>query len=98
MDEYMTMDELLALYPDEWVYLDPFQADAECRELRGGRVVFHNADRAAIEEQIRGTSGQGTLFLLRSRPYISGLVLRQATPSSNGAAGVKKARDSAGSR
>jgi hypothetical protein len=52
MSEYMTMAEIEAKYPNEWVFLaNPTTRDRSLT-LTGGHVVFHCADRAEFLRRI----------------------------------------------
>ena len=43
-EQYLTMAEIEAKYPDEWVLVDKPTVDT-LDDVLGGRVVWHHADR-----------------------------------------------------
>ncbi len=47
MGEVMTMKEIEARFPEEWILIDQPETDQYSRVLRG-RVVFHSPDRDAV--------------------------------------------------
>jgi hypothetical protein len=48
----MTLAEMEAAYPDEWVLIADVDWDEEVDDVRGGRVVFHSADRDTAETRL----------------------------------------------
>jgi hypothetical protein len=47
MGEVLTIEEIYAQYPDEWVLIDQPESD-EYQRVRRGTVVFHSPDRDAV--------------------------------------------------
>jgi hypothetical protein len=45
--EVLTIEEIYAKYPDEWVLIDRPEID-EYQRVRRGQVVFHSPDRDAV--------------------------------------------------
>ncbi len=45
-EPYMTMVEIEAKYPNEWVLIAAATTASGSQEVTGGRVVLHSADRA----------------------------------------------------
>ncbi|HET6575001.1 MAG TPA: hypothetical protein VFG68_15450 [Fimbriiglobus sp.] len=50
-DEYLTMAEIEAKYPGEWVLLDRPTKDRH-GDVTGGRLVFHQADRGLLDAEL----------------------------------------------
>lgn len=48
MNTFMTVDEVFANFPDEWVLLDELDSQDNL-SVQGGRVIGHNAERSPIE-------------------------------------------------
>ncbi len=48
MREEMTIEEIYARFPDEWVLIDQPETD-EHQRVRRGHVVFHSPDRDAVD-------------------------------------------------
>jgi hypothetical protein len=48
MGEVLTIEEIYARYPDEWVLIDQPESD-EYQRVRRGKVVFHSPDRDAVD-------------------------------------------------
>jgi hypothetical protein len=47
MDEVLTMEEIEARFPEEWILIDKPEKDQFGR-VAGGRVVYHGPDREEI--------------------------------------------------
>jgi hypothetical protein len=47
MTEVMTMEEIEARFPEEWLLIDQPEMD-ERDQLKRGRVVFHSPDRDEV--------------------------------------------------
>jgi hypothetical protein len=56
-EPYMTMAEIEAKYPNEWVLLAHATTRRGSQELTGGRVVIHCADRAEFLRQVGEWTG-----------------------------------------
>lgn len=50
MSEVLTIPEMEARFPNEWVLIDDLETDEQLEPLRG-RVLFHHPDRATVEEK-----------------------------------------------
>ena len=51
-EQYLTMAEIKAKYPNEWVFLDKPTTNRGSLDLTGGRVVYHSADHAEFLRRI----------------------------------------------
>jgi hypothetical protein len=47
MGEVLTIEEIYARYPDEWVLIDQPELD-DYKRVRRGQVLFHSPDRDAV--------------------------------------------------
>jgi hypothetical protein len=52
VDEILTMAEIEARFPSEWVLLDEPQTNEAA--ILGGRVVYHHPDRDAFDRKVAG--------------------------------------------
>ncbi len=50
-EPYLTMAEIEAKYPNEWVLLDRPRVDA-LNDVLGGHVVWHHADRDEFDRRL----------------------------------------------
>jgi hypothetical protein len=50
MDEVLTMEEIEARFPEEWILIDQPEKDQYQRVVRG-RVVFHSPDRDEVSRK-----------------------------------------------
>lgn len=48
MRNHLTIDEVFAVYPEEWVLLDELES-RDNLTVQSGRVVGHSADRSEVE-------------------------------------------------
>lgn len=51
-NEYLTMAEIKAKYPNEWVLLHDLKCRRKWGELLGGRVVWHSPDRNEFDRRL----------------------------------------------
>jgi len=51
MDEMLTLEEIEALFPSEWVLIGDPQTDLN-NKLLAGRVLFHNPDRDEVDRKL----------------------------------------------
>lgn len=51
-DEYLTMAEIEAKYPGQWVLLDRPKTD-RFENVLGGRVLFGSEDKAAVYDRMK---------------------------------------------
>ncbi len=52
MGEYMTIEEVNARFPDEWVLLGDPRTN-EFHEVIGGTLLIHSKDRDTFDEQVK---------------------------------------------
>lgn len=52
-DDVLSMDEIKARYPDEWVLIDEFESDPVTLEVLRGKVRWHGSDRQRAHEKLR---------------------------------------------
>ena len=50
MNEFLTIAEIEALYPSEWLLIDEPQT-SETLQLEGGKVVWHSKDRDEVHQK-----------------------------------------------
>jgi hypothetical protein len=48
-EPYMTMAEIEAKYPNEWVLMDHFTTERKSGKLAGGRVLLHAPNREEFD-------------------------------------------------
>ena len=51
-EPYLTMAEIEAKYPNEWVLIDRPKYRSQFQELLGGRVLWHAADRDEFDRRL----------------------------------------------
>lgn len=55
--EYLTMAEIEAKYPNEWVLIDRPRETRSKKDREGGYVVFHSPDRDEFDQLTTDLSG-----------------------------------------
>jgi hypothetical protein len=51
MEKTLTIEEIEALFPSEWVLIGDPQTD-ESQHLLAGRVLFHSPERAEVDRKL----------------------------------------------
>ena len=65
-EQYLTMAEIEAKYPKEWVLIDRPTNNRRTGDVTGGYVIMHTPDRAAINQRL--------LSLRDGRPFVFALL------------------------
>ena len=71
-EPYMTMDEIEAKHPNEWVFIDKPTSRGKSLAVTGGFVIFHCADHSELLhliEQWGNASGSGLKAILFAGKY-----------------------------
>ncbi len=72
MDEVMTLEEIEAAYPDEWVLLSDLYPE-DPTDLLGGRVLFHSERRDDVFERDKELRLPSAAILFMGPPLAPGV-------------------------
>lgn len=62
MDEVLTLAEIEARYPDEWILVEDPELDEQLEVVRG-KVVAHSPDREEFDREIVTLQPQSSAFV-----------------------------------
>ena len=51
MDEILTIEEIEARYPSEWVLIGEPRVDEATSRILGGQVIYHSLDRDDVDRK-----------------------------------------------